>query len=66
MIKIIHHGFNRYYGQCGKCHCSFTYELEDIDASHKVSCPDCGFEMIHSVFAEYDPTSIFHNKEIEN
>lgn len=57
MIKVIEHGYTKYYVNCLKCHCQFTYELSDINENERVRCPDCGYEHIHSNWADYDCTS---------
>lgn len=57
MIKVIEHGYTRYYTTCFKCHCQFAYELLDISENGRVKCPDCGCEHIHSELTDYDWTS---------
>lgn len=57
MIKVIRHGYIRYYINCTKCSCYFSYELTDLE-ENKVKCPDCGEEHVHSVCNEVDSMSL--------
>lgn len=47
MIKVIEHGYQKYYESCYRCGCRFEYELEDISDGY-VKCPDCGTNSLHN------------------
>ncbi len=56
MIKIIEHGYKRYYANCDKCKCYFSYDINDLDDKGQISCPDCGCKVPH-FSNNYDMTS---------
>ena len=40
-------GKKTFNGHCTRCDCIFEYEIEDIDGSDMVKCPDCGHKNLH-------------------
>ena len=48
-MKIISSGKKTFNGNCTRCGCIFEYEVQDIDGSDMVECPDCGHKNLHFV-----------------
>ena len=48
-MKIISPGKKTFNGNCTRCGCIFEYEVQDIDGSDMVECPDCGHKNLHIV-----------------
>lgn len=46
-MKIIRQGKKTFTGYCTRCDCIFEYEIQDIDGSDMVECPDCGHKNLH-------------------
>ena len=49
MKKIIKKGTKEFITNCPTCGCEFSYELEDIYMSDKVSCPCCDNTCLHTL-----------------
>ena len=48
MIKVIDHGYKKYYASCYNCMCYFEYEIDDVNSKGVVQCPDCKNDCYHT------------------
>ena len=47
MIKIIKSGKKEFHTTCPCCGCEFTYEVEDLNGTDYVNCPECNACISH-------------------
>lgn len=47
MIKIIKSGKKEFHTACPCCGCEFTYEVEDLNGTDYVNCPECNARISH-------------------
>ena len=62
MIKVIEHGYRKYHTTCHNCKCYFEYEIDDVNSTSDVQCPDCKKNCYHSATLNADLTSKFKDK----
>ena len=62
MIKVIEHGYRKYYTSCHNCKCRFEYEIDDVNSKGEVQCPDCKRICNHNATLNANLTSKFEDK----
>ena len=57
MVTIITPGLTTFTGQCSRCGCVFSYQLEDLKiwcVTPQLPCPTCGTAYLHPSQASYE------------
>lgn len=65
MIKIIKSGKKEFHTTCPCCGCEFTYEIEDLNGTDYVNCPECNALVSH-LMREPNPIEIFYKDNVKD